>query len=324
MNAIRVHQFGPPDVLKLEEVPDPMPAEGQVLVEVRAAGVNPADTYVRAGAYATLPPLPYIPGGDGAGIVTAVGSGVTRHAAGDRVYFSGTAAGRLLGAYATAAVCSVAQTCPLPDRVTFSQGAAVGVPYATAWRALFARAQARPGETVLVHGASGGVGIAAVQMARAAGLTTIGTAGSPQGLALVRAEGAHDVVDHREPDYTKAILDLTGGRGVDVIIEMLANVNLDRDLGLLALRGRVVVVGNRGRIEIDPRQTMGKDSSIHGLALWNASTDELSVTHAAIGAGLENGTLRPVVGRELPLAEASRAHELVMTPGARGKIVLIL
>ena len=240
---------------------------------------------------------------------------------GDRVYAHGVAAGS--GAYAELAVSDDHQVHRLPDVVSFQQGAAIGVPYGTAWRALFMKAQARPGETVFVNGASGGVGTAAVQIARFRGLHVIGTAGTERGLALVREQGAHHVLNHRDPDYIQQVTSLTGGRGADVIIEMLANVNLDRDLDVLALRGRVVVVGNRGRIEIDPRKLMGKDSAIVGMVGPNATPDEVRETHAALGAALEAGALKPVVGRELPLEDAPKAHVAVMEPGAYGKIVLM-
>lgn len=319
MKAIRINEFGGPNVLKLEEVPEPRPSAGQVLVRVRAAGVNPVDTYIRSGAHAVKPALPYTPGLDAAGEVAAVGEGVARFQAGQRVY----TAGSLTGTYAELTLCQESQCHPLPERVTFAQGAGVFTPYATAYRALFQRAQAQPGETVLVHGASGGVGTAAVQLARAAGLHVVGTAGTEEGQRLVTEQGAHEVLDHRTPDYLERLGGLTGGRGVDVILEMLANVNLDRDLGALALGGRVVVIGSRGTVEINPRQLITRDASILGLTLFNMSPRESAGIHAALGAGLEAGTLRPVVGRELPLAEAARAHEEVLKPGAYGKIVLI-
>jgi NADPH2:quinone reductase len=319
MKAIRVHEFGGPEAMKLEDVPDLTPGPGQVVVRVKAAGVNPVDAYVRTGTYAVKPSLPYTPGMDAAGTVEAVGEGVTTVAAGARVYVGGT----LSGAYAEQTLSDAAQVHPLPDRVSFAQGAGVNVPYATAHRALFHRAQAQPGETVLIHGASGAVGIAAVQFARAAGLTVIGTAGTEKGRALVLERGAHHVVDHHREGYLNEIMAITGGRGVDVILEMLANVNLAKDLTLLALRGRVVVIGNRGSIEINPRATMQRDSSILGLTLLNATKQELIGIHAAIVAGLENGTLTPVVGRQLPLAQAPQAHTAVLEPGAYGKIVLI-
>jgi NADPH2:quinone reductase len=175
---------------------------------------------------------------------------------------------------------------------------------------------------VFINGASGGVGTAAVQIARFRGLHVIGTAGTERGLALVREQGAHHVLNHRDPEYIQQVMPLSGGRGADVVLEMLANVNLDRDLDILALRGRVVVVGNRGRIEIDPRKLMGKDSAIIGMVGPNATPDEVRETHAALGAALEAGALKPVVGREMPLADAAKAHVAVMEPGAYGKIVL--
>ena len=318
MKAIVVHEFGGPEVMKIEEVPDPTPGPSQVLVRVKAIGVNPVDNYIRTGTYARKPQLPYTPHTDIGGVVEAAGAAVTRFKKGDRVY-----AFAVVGGAAELAVCEEWQVQPLADRATFQQGAAIGVPYGTAWRGLFIRAHARAGDTVLVHGASGGVGTAAVQIARSHGLRVLGTAGTDEGLALVREQGAHAVFNHRATDYAAAIMTATGGRGVDVVLEMLANVNLDRDLDLLAHRGRVVVIGNRGRIEIDPRKTMGKDAAILGMTLFNANADEFREIHSGIVAGLENGTLRPVIGKEMPLSDAAKAHQAVMEPGAFGKIALI-
>jgi NADPH2:quinone reductase len=318
MKAIVVRAFGEPDVMKLEDVPDPSAAPGQIVVRVHAVGVNPVDAYIRTGTYARKPSLPYTPGTDIAGIVERVGTNVTRVAVGDRVY-----AHAAVGGCAERALCDDWQAHPLPERVSFAQGAALGVPYGTAWRALFIKARGKAGDVVLVHGASGGVGTAAVQMARAHGLVVIGTAGTPEGLTLVAAQGAHHVLNHREPDYLRQVMTLTDGRGADVVLEMLANVNLDRDLEVLAFGGRVVVIGNRGRVEIDPRKAMGKDGSIIGMTLFNTTRAEFHEIHAGLGAGLENGTLVPVIGKEMPLAEAARAHVEVMQPGAFGKIVLV-
>ncbi|MGH9436064.1 MAG: NADPH:quinone reductase [Terriglobia bacterium] len=319
MKAIRVAQFGAPDVMKLEEVPDLRPAVDEVVVRVRAAGVNPVDAYIRAGTYAVKPSLPYTPGFDAAGIVEAAGAAVSDVKPGDRVYVAGTSS----GAYAEFTLSKAVLVHLLPEAVTFEQGAAIGVPYATAHQALFHCAHAAAGETVLVHGASGGVGIAAVQLARAAGLRVIGTAGSDRGRKLVAAEGAHHVLDHRAPNGLAALNQLTGGRGVDVILEMLANVNLGRDLTALARGGRVVVIGSRGAVEINPRELMGRNASILGMSLLNSTPADLAATHSALAAGLENGTLRPVTGERIPLGEAPRAHQVVMEPGAHGKIVLI-
>jgi NADPH:quinone reductase len=323
MKAIRVREFGGPAVLTLEDVPDPKAGAGDVVVRVRAAGVNPVDAYMHTGTYARKPPLPYTPGQDGAGEIVSVGSDVKAFKAGDRVYIAGvgnTPAGA--GTYAELARCSPSQLHRLPARVSFGQGAALGVPYCTAYRALFQRAGAKPGETVLVHGATGGVGIAAVELAHARGLTVIGSGGTDNGLTTVREHGADLTVNHRDAGYTDSIMAATGGRGVDLIVEMAAHINLDRDLALLAKHGRVVVVGNRGRVEIDARQAMGRDAAILGMTLFNATDVDLAEIHAALYAGLANGTLNPVVGREFPLAEAPRAHQAVMEPGALGKIVL--
>ena len=324
MKAIRVHEYGGPAVLKLEEVADPKAGPGEVLVRVRAAGVNPVDAYIATGTYPRKPALPYTPGQDGAGEIQAVGADVAGFKAGDRVYICGvgnTVAGA--GTYAELAVCIPSQLHHLPARVSFGQGAALGVPYCTAYRALFQRTNARPGETVLVHGATGGVGIATVELAHARGLTVIGSGGTDAGLAAARGHGADVVVNHRTPGYADDIMKATGGKGVDLIIEMAAHVNLDRDLGLLAKYGRVVVVGSRGKTEIDARQAMGRDAAILGMTLFNVTDAEFVEIHAGLIAGLANGTLNPVVGREIPLAEASRAHEAVMEAGALGKIVIV-
>ena len=319
MKAIVVHEFGGPEVLKLEEVPTPKPAAGQVLVRVHAVGVNPYDTYMRAGTYAVKPPLPYTPGSDGAGVIEAVGPGVTKVKPGDRVYVAKTVS----GAYADYALALESQVHPLPANVTFSQGAGVWVPYATAYYALYHVAQAHASETVLMHGASGGVGIAGTQLARALGLTVLGTASSQKGLDLAKREGAHQVFEHSKPGYLDEIMKATGGRGVDIILEMVAHVNLANDMKLLATNGRIIVIGNRGEITINPRDLMSRRGSIRGFTLWAITPAEEADIHAGLSAGLENGTLRPVVAKELPLAEAARAHQEILERGAAGKIVLI-
>lgn len=319
MKAIQVHEFGGPEVLKLQELPTPKPQAGEVLVRVQAVGVNPYDTYMRAGTYAIKPALPYTPGSDAAGVVEAVGGAVQKVEVGDRVYTAQT----LTGAYAEFALALETQVYKLPEKISFAQGAAVYVPYGTAYHAMHHEAHARAGETLLVHGASGGVGIAAVQMARAMGLTVLGTAGTEKGLELIRREGAKHSFNHREPGYQDEIMKATSGSGVDIILEMLANVNLPADLKMLARRGRVIVIGNRGETTINPRELMSRRASIRAFTLWGTDEAERAEIHAGIIAGLENGTLRPVVGKELPLAEAARAHKEVLEPGAFGKIVLL-
>lgn len=318
MKAIRVHEFGPPGVMKLEDVPDPQPGANQIVIAVKAAGVNPVDTYVRSGTYAKKPALPYTPGFDAAGIVESVGPEVRSLKAGDRVYINHN----ISGAYAQKALCSEDSVFPLPERLTFAQGAGIWVPYATAHYALFEVAKVRPGETLLVHGASGGVGSAAVQTARAFGVRVIGSAGTDKGIQLVKDLGAV-ALNHHDANFAEQVASATEGRGPDIILEMLANVNLAKDLSMIGRRGRIVVIGNRGTIEINPRDAMAKGAAILGMILLNTTPEEVARIGAALGAGLENGTLQPIVGREFPLAEAVQAHEAVLSSGALGKIVLI-
>jgi NADPH2:quinone reductase len=320
MKAIRVHEFGGPEVLKLEEVPDLVAGPGQVVIDVKAIGVNPVESYVRTGTYATKPNLPYTPGNDVAGVVKEVGAGITSVKAGDRVYASQS----ISGAYAEQTLCNALNVFPLPNNVSFEQGAGVATPYGTAYRALFQRARAKAAETVLVHGASGGVGLASVQFARAAGLTVFGTAGSDAGMELAKREGAHHVLNHSKEGYLDELMNLTQGQGVNIIMEMLANKNLANDLNVIARHGRIIVIGNRGSIEINPRGTMAREADIRGVMLFGASQEEFQAMHAAIFAGLEAGTLRPVVGQKFALADARKAHEAVMEHGgAHGKIILI-
>ncbi|MGX7825834.1 NADPH:quinone reductase [Actinokineospora sp. 24-640] len=320
MRAIQVTRFGGEEVLDHTDLPVPDPAAGQVRVRVRAAGVNPADTYIRTGQYAFhTPALPYTPGFDGAGVVDAVGAGVTSTSPGDRVFVSSLGRPGATGTYAEYAIAAAEDVQPLPDSLSYAQGAAVGVPCATAWRALFQKAALQPGETVLIHGASGGVGIPATQLARDAGATVIGTAGTPAGAELVRAAGAHHVLDHTSGDY----LDTLAALAPTVIIEMLADVNLAHDLEIVGMGGRIVVVGSRGALDFTPRLAMRKEATILGTALWNATPTETAAALHAVAAKLRSGTLHPVVGTELPLTATQEAHRRVLAPGALGKLVLI-
>ncbi|MFN8609386.1 MAG: NADPH:quinone reductase [Vulcanimicrobiota bacterium] len=318
MRAIQVPQFGGPEVLKLVDLPDPHPGPQQVVVRLQAVGVNPVDTYIRSGIYGERP-LPYTPGTDAAGEILRVGTEVTQWSVGDRCYLTGSQT----GTYAQQALCNLNQVQPLSARVTFQQGAALYVPYSTAYRALFHRGGARAGQWVLIHGASGGVGLAATQWARAHGLRVIGTAGSEEGLRCVLEQGAQHALNHRSEDYRKQVAELTHGCGPDLILEMLANVNLQHDLDMLARFGTIVIIGNRGSLEFNPRASMGKEANIHGMSLFNTPPELMQEIQAAIVAGLEAGFLNPVVGREFPLEEAAAAHLAVLEPGAMGKIVLV-
>ena len=319
MKSIIIREFGSPEVMKLEDIPTPEPSDTQVLVKVMAAGVNPVDTYLRSGNYASAPKLPYTPGKDAAGVVEKTGDKVTKFKNGDRVY----TAGSITGTYAEYSLCDETHLGRLPENVSFEQGAGIWTPYATSYRALFQKAGARSGETVFIHGASGGVGVAAIQWAKNAGLKVIGSASSDGGKKLVADEGADHVVDHTDEKHLAEVRDLTGGRGVDVIIEMLANENLAKDFDALAMFGRISIVGNRGSLDFNPRLAMGKDASLFGMSLFNAPPEAMEEIHSAIFDGLTQGFLKPVVGESIPLAEAPRAHKQVIENKAFGKIVLI-
>lgn len=323
MKAIRAHSFGGPEVLRLDEIDDPVPGPGEVVIDVRAAGVNPADTYMRNGTYAIVPELPYVPGGDAAGIISAIGPDVVGYAIGDRV-FAGTAQSfDFTGCYAEKLKRKAAEIGALPDSVSFAEAATFGVSYTTAHYALFARGDAQAGETVFIHGASGSVGTSAVQLAKRAGLTVIGSGGTAKGLELIVSAGADHAVDHTASGYLDDVRRLTNDKGPELILEMLANVNLAADMDLAAKYGRIVVIGNRGEVTITPRVAMMKELDIRGIALWNATREQMKPILDDILVGVAEGSLRPVVGRQMPLAEAAAAHIAVLEPGAHGKIVLL-
>jgi len=308
----------------------PAPGPGQLRVRVGAAGVNPSDTYVRlgpAGPYAGMPILPtppFTPGKDGAGVVEAVGDG-SRFSVGDRVYLYGS----LSGTYAEYALCTEAQAFPLPERVSFAQGACLGVPAGTAYRALFQRCDVKPGEAVLVHGASGAVGLAAVQLALGAGCVVVGTAGTQAGLEAIKAAGANAAFNHREEGYLAAAKAATpGGAGFNVCLEMMASANLAADMGVMARYGRVGIIGSRAtEIGLNPRATMPLELDIRGVFSGNATPEEVRAANAGLYEAMEAGSLTPVVGMQLSLEEAPKSHVEVMTPsagGATGNIVLVV
>ncbi len=321
MQAIVVTKFGDENVLRLEEVPNPVPQAGEVSVHMYAIGVNPVETYIRAGKYANLPKLPYIPGTDGAGVVEAVGENVQNVAAGDRVYIAASKAKRNTGTYAEYGVFDADAVRLLPDISGFAQGAGIGTPGLAASDAVFTRARLQPGETVLIHGATGGVGTLAVQLARRAGARVFGTAGDSGGEQLVRELGANEVFNHKSSDYIERIAQKAGEKGIDVVIEMLADVNLGKDLSLIAKRGRIVIVGSHGDVKLTPRDAMSKDAAILGMMVNNMTSKELGENLSRLTAAMETG-LRVYIGKQLPLAKASEAHKVVMDGSLTGKVIL--
>lgn len=319
MKAVFVESFGGPEVLQVREVPDLVPAHDQVLVRLHATGINPVDTYIRSGAYGRLPELPYTPGFDGAGVIQACGSSVRGLTRGLRVYVSGS----LTGTYAEACLCLPTQIHTLPRQATFESGACMGIPYATASYALLHRVKARRSQAILIHGATGGVGIAALQLAKRAGLRVLCTYGTEAGRLLLVQQGADGVFDHNESGYETQILAATNGLGVSVIIEMLANVNLGRDLPLLTAGGIVCVVGSRGAVQIQPRELMSRDAEIRGILLTNASQGVLAQIHGDFFSGLGDGSIKPVIRKTFSLDQAADAHELQVLRGAAGKLLVL-
>ena len=323
MKAIRAHAFGGPEVFRYEDVADPIPGADEIVIDVRAAGVNPADTYMRNGTYAIIPELPYIPGGDAGGVVAAIGADVRDFAVGDRVFVGAALSFSLTGCYAEKVKRKANEVLKLPEGVSFAQAAAFGVSYSTAHYALFHRGHARAGEVVFIHGASGSVGTSAIQLAKRAGLTVIGSGGTAKGVELILREGADLAVDHTKPGYLDEVTRFTGGKGPELILEMLANVNLAADLDVVARYGRIIIIGNRGEITINARVAMMKELDIRGVAIWNTNAEQVRPMMQDILAGVAEGKLRPIIGTEMPLAEAAAAHVAVLQPGAYGKLVLI-
>ncbi|KFM65227.1 Quinone oxidoreductase, partial [Stegodyphus mimosarum] len=311
MKAIRVLKFGSPKVLTLQSVELPKITNSTVLVQIAAAGVNPVDTYIREGAFATLPDLPYTPGKDGSGVVHAVGENVTKVKVGQRVFVCSRRTGQY-GTYAEYSLVPEDDVFPLDDKLSFEDGAALGVAYFTAYRALMLKAKCMAGETVLIHGASGAVGLACVQLAKKQGLKVIGTAGTQEGMDLVQDEGADIVVNHKAKGYEQEILEKNGNKGADIIIEMLANINLDKDFDLLGPRGRIAIVGSRGSIKIDPRKMMGRELQVVGVALLNSTHDEWNLISQGVLDGIKDGWVKPVIEKKYSLEECAAAHEDVI------------
>jgi NADPH2:quinone reductase len=321
MKAIVVQEPGGPELLKIEEVPDPTPGPGQIVIQIGAAGVNPFETLRRAGTppYNTGP-YPYTPGCDGAGEVVAVGPD-SKWKVGDRVF---TWSPKGSGTYAELMLCDQDDAYPLADGITFQQGAALGVPYATAHRAMFGKANGKPGEFVFIHGATGGVGVAAIQLAQRAGLKVGGSAGDSDGEAFLESLGVRYTTNHKAPDHLSDVLGMTCGAGCDIILEMAAQVNLGKDPQVLAPNGRIVVIGSQGEVTVNPRDWMSREAAVFGMSLFNTPPAQIKEILSDISAGIAEGQLSPVIGQEFALEDAPKAHAAILESGARGKIVLTI
>ncbi|XP_054277083.1 quinone oxidoreductase-like isoform X1 [Macrosteles quadrilineatus] len=322
MKAVVIQSTGDVSVLKVESVPVPELTSNQVLVKIHAAGLNPVDTYIRGKKFGYDPKLPAILGGEAAGEIVKVGNQTgSKYKVGDRVICCLRAPN--YGGYAEFAACGVGDLIPLPDKLTYSQGAAVYVPYFTAYKALIARCKLQPQELVMVHGASGAVGVAATQIAKAHGATVAGSAGSEEGMKLLKDLGADVVVSHREDGHLQKVLAKTGRQGFDVILENRADINLGIDLAALGVGGRIAVVGSRGPVEVDPRNFIRAEGSVLGVNFWKITEEEFIQYSSALVAGMENGWLSPVVGKEYAMEEIQQAHtDLIKSHGAYGKLVL--
>ena len=314
-SAIVMTETGGPEVLQLRPVALPVPGPGQVCVAVHAIGVNPVETYWRAGTNGRNPKLPYTPGQDAAGVVHAVGAAVKGFKVGDRVFTTGAAT----GTYAHHCLVDPLSLHHLPAKVSFEAGAALGTPALAAYRGLITRGQAKPCDRILVHGATGGVGTIAVQLAVSRGMTVVGTADDAEGVALIKQLGAAHAFIHTQAGYFDQVKKCGP---FDVIVECLANVNLAKDLEALAPKGRVTIVGSRGPVQIDPRLLMVTEADVRGVFLTAQTAAERNEAVAALLAGLTQGTIQPVIAEVLPLADAGQAHRNVVAPKRQGKIIL--
>ncbi|KAJ9584619.1 hypothetical protein L9F63_021037, partial [Diploptera punctata] len=318
MRALQINKFGGPETLKIQEIPIPSVGDSDVLIRVHAAGINPVDTYIREGAYATLPKLPAILGKEIAGLVEETGKSVRK---GDRVF----AWLPENGGYAEYVTTNKENVYPLSEKLTFSQGSGLYVPYFTAYRALITKCKVKPGEVLLVHGASGAVGVAAVQIAKAYDLIVAGTAGTIEGMELVKKIGADHVFNHKEKGYLNNAVAAIGGQGFNVVLENLANVNLGADLTVLNQHARVAIVGSRGTVEVNPRSLMLTEGCVIGVMLAGATKDEIKESAEVILQGIEDGWVNPVIAQEYTLEEAAQAHhDIIHNSGARGKLVFKL
>ncbi|WP_318247672.1 NADPH:quinone reductase [Solibacillus merdavium] len=322
LKAIRINQFGTTENLVVEQTEIQAPSKNEVRINLYAAGVNPSDVYTSTGTYAIKPELPYTPGLDGAGIVEEVGDLVTNVKVGDRVFIASLPNGDTTGTIAEKIVCESRFVHSIPEHISFEEGAALGIPALTAYRAIVGRANVKAGQTVFIHGASGAVGLQAVQIAKALGAKVIGTASRESGKQLVKEAGADIVLDHITEQTIHTVLEQTDGKGPNVIIEFLANENLQTDLQMIAKQGVIVVVGNRGEININPRLIMQKECDVRGMVLFNITAGEHQQLIQNVAKLLDNQQLKPVIGYSYPLEEASIAFNAVINGEHNGKVVV--
>jgi putative PIG3 family NAD(P)H quinone oxidoreductase len=325
MRAVVVPNPGGPDVLRVEEVPDPSPGPGEVVLAVRAAGVNRADLMQRAGHYPPPPGAPAWPGLEASGTVAAVGDGVDGWSVGDEAcaLLSG-------GGYAGRVAVPVEQLLPVPAGVPLVDAAGLPEVTCTVWSNLFMLAGLRPGEALLVHGGSSGIGTMAVQLARQVGATVAVTAGSAEKLAACERLGATILVNYREQDFVTAVRDATGGRGADVVLDNMGAAYLGRNVEILAPNGRLVVLGLQGgrKAELDLGMLLAKRAAVLATSLRARPAGEKAAIVASVREHvwplLADGAVRPVVHARMPLEHAADAHRLLESSRHVGKVLLTL
>ena len=321
MKAMRLAEFGSPENLRLEEAPDPELRKGHVVIRVKATGINPADLVRMSGRYPQPLPLPYIPGTDVAGEVEAIGAGVSHVRVGERVF------GRSLngGGYAEKACLPTNEIFQLPENLSFAEGAAIPVPFYTAYVALHHKAQIQSGETVLISAGGGGVGVAAIQLAKAAGARLITTVGSQEKAERTKELGADVALNYKEQDFAAEVQKLTDGKGVDVIIENVAADNFAKDFSALGRHGRIVLIGTgTGKAPESTFMTgaaLFKEVTIYGMALSNSVALIPDIANALIPLFADQ-KVKAMVYKSYPLVEAQQALLDLVAGKVFGKLVL--
>ncbi len=325
MKAVRIDEFGGREVLKTVLIDEPTPNANEVKIKLYTTGLNPNESYTITGNYAAfVPELPYVPGFDGAGIVEEVGPEVQNLKVGDRVFISGYKAKRNTGTYAEKVVVDTEHVYHLPDKLSMDEGAALGIPMFTAYRALFQRADIKLGEYVLIHGASGAVGSLAIQMAKAVGAIVIGTSSTKEGRKQIIEMGADFAFNHLSEDNKRNFLRATDQRGPDVIIEMLANENLEMDMQIIADNGRIVIVGSRDSIEITPRHLMGNEALVTAASVARMTLEDKEEALHVIMNFIENDAIKPLIGKKFTLDDPAKAHKEMMEGSGNGRTVFVI
>jgi NADPH2:quinone reductase len=320
MKAVRVHETGSPEVLRYEEIPVPTPGPGQAQVKVEAIGLNYIDIYFRSGLYKTA--LPFTPGMEGAGTVTAIAPGVADLKVGDRVAYAPS-----IGAYAEYAVVPAERLVPLPQGVDFRLAAAVALQGMTAHYLALSTYPLKPGDTALIHAAAGGVGLLLIQIATMRGARAIGTVSTKEKAALAREAGADEVILYTEQDFEAKVMRLTGGKGVNVVYDSVAKTTFDKSLNCLGPRGVLALFGqSSGPVPpVDPAR-LAKNAVFltrPGLQQYTLTRTELLQRAGDVFGWVQSGKLKVRISETLPLKEASKAHHLMEGRKTTGKVLLI-